>query len=124
MKFAAVSSNDLMIPVDFSKNTGTEAEPVYPNAATLRVVYTTVYQGEESTDNEVEFAVATNFEAGKAYAINLVFSKKTEEIKFYVTVDYWDDVADDDADDDLNNDEEFKDADEETPINGGNPVEW
>ena len=114
----------MMIPVDFSKNTGTEAEPVYPNAATLRVVYTTVYQGEESTDNEVEFAVATNFEAGKAYAINLVFSKKTEEIKFYVTVDYWDDVADDDADDDLNNDEEFKDADEETPINGGNPVEW
>ena len=68
----------MMIPVNFASQ-----------KASVHVEYTTVYEGEESTTNEADFDVTTNFEQGKAYAINLVFSKKTETIEFYVTVDKW-----------------------------------
>ncbi len=68
----------MMIPVDFTTS-----------KATLKVEYTTFYQGTESTTNEAEFEVTTNFEQGKAYAINLEFSKDVEPIKFDVSVDTW-----------------------------------
>lgn len=69
----------MMIPVDFTSA-----------AATLTVEYTTVYDGVESTLITKPISVTTDFKQGKAYAINLEFSKTTEEIKFTVTVDNWD----------------------------------
>ena len=68
----------MMIPVNFTSQ-----------AAELYVEYTTVYQGEESTINKAYFDVNTNFEQGKAYAINLVFSKDAKPIEFTVTVEEW-----------------------------------
>ena len=68
----------MMIPVNFATA-----------GATLTVQYTTVYDNVESTVITKTIPVTTNFEQGKAYAINLEFSKTTEEIKFTVTVDNW-----------------------------------
>jgi hypothetical protein len=69
----------MMIPVDFTSA-----------AATLTVEYTTVYDGVESTLITKPISVTTDFKQGKAYAINLEFSKTTEVITFTVTVDNWD----------------------------------
>lgn len=74
----AASNYLMMIPVNFANQ-----------AANLHVEYTTVYQGEESTINKADFAVDTNFEQGKAYAINLVFSKDAKAIEFTVSVENW-----------------------------------
>jgi hypothetical protein len=68
----------MMIPVDFTSA-----------AATLTVEYTTVYDGVESTLITKPISVTTDFKQGKAYAINLEFSKETQEIKFSVSVEDW-----------------------------------
>ena len=78
----------MMIPRKFT--TDQDAEGKYTNAATITVKYTTYYQNQESTINTATFPVTTDFQQGKAYAINLTFTKETEEIKFFVTVDNWD----------------------------------
>ena len=72
----------MMVPVNFTQQ-----------AAYLTVEYTTYYANQESTVNTVTFPVTTNFEQGKAYAINLVFSKETQEIKFSVSVEDWQPTA-------------------------------
>lgn len=69
----------MMIPVNFTNQ-----------AAYLTVEYTTVYEKTESTINTATFPVNTNFEKGKAYAINLTFTKDVEKIEFNVTVAPWD----------------------------------
>ena len=70
----------MMIPTNFS---GEGA------AATLTVEYTTFYENTESTVNKVTFPVNTNFEKGKAYAINLTFTKDVQPIEFSVSVENW-----------------------------------
>lgn len=72
----------MMIPTTFTETA----------AATLTVQYTTFYEGTESTVNTVEVPVTTDFEQGKAYSINLVFSKDTDAIEFNVTVEPWDET--------------------------------
>ena len=88
----------MMIPVNFTSQ-----------AAELYVEYTTVYQGEESTINKAYFDVNTNFVQGKAYAINLEFSKDAKPIEFTVTVEDWKEStkdADGNVTDDHQQDEE------------------
>jgi len=82
----------MMIPTTF------KAE----SPAKLYVKYTTFYEGQESTDIEKELEIAQDFAQGKAYAINLEFSKTTQNITFTVTCDDWEN---------------------ETGITGGNPHE-
>ena len=77
----------MMIPRKFKADQDTEGK--YTNAATVTVKYTTFYQNQESTVNTATFPVTTDFQQGKAYAINLTFTKETEEIEFFVTVDNW-----------------------------------
>ena len=77
----------MMIPRKFTADQDTEGK--YTNAATVTVKYTTFYQNQESTVNTATFPVTTDFQQGKAYAINLTFTKETEEIEFFVTVDNW-----------------------------------
>ena len=69
----------MMVPVNFS------TQPAF-----LTVEYTTYYANQESTLNTATFPVNTNFEQGKAYAINLTFSKDVEAIEFTVSVENWD----------------------------------
>ena len=80
----------MMIPVDFTNQ-----------AAYLTVEYTTFYENTESTVNKVTFPVNTNFEKGKAYAINLTFTKDVEMIEFDVDVADWD-VTPDSQDNTIN----------------------
>ena len=88
--FAGSNNYLMVIPVDFSRNTGTADAPVYPDAATLTVTYTTTFDGFESKPMTKTVAVPTDFQQGKAYSLNLVFApNKTNEIKFNVTVDDW-----------------------------------
>ena len=68
----------MMIPVNFATT-----------PATVTVKYTTFYAGQESTVNTATFTVNTNFEQGKAYSINLTFSKDVEAIQFNVSVEDW-----------------------------------
>lgn len=80
--YAGTDNYLMMIPTNFSAEGAT--------AATLTVKYTTFYQNQESTVNTVTFPVETNFEKGKAYAINLEFMKDNQPITFSVTVADWD----------------------------------
>ena len=82
----------MMIPTDFSKKTGEGDSAVYTETATLTVKYTTYYRAGklESAEYTKTFKVNTNFEAGKAYSINLDFIQATNnEIKFTVDVTDW-----------------------------------
>ena len=80
--YAGTDNYLMMIPTDFSAE-GAEA-------AKLTVVYSTYAGGIESRDYTKEFEVATEFEAGKAYAISLEFIQaENNEIKFSVNVTDW-----------------------------------
>ena len=78
--YAGSSNYLMMIPTTFS-----ETAP-----AVLTVKYTTFYENTESTENVATVNVPTKFEQGKAYSINLVFSKDAAAIEFNVTVEPWD----------------------------------
>ena len=78
--YAGTDNYLMMIPTTFSETA----------AATLTVKYTTFYEDTESTVNTVEVPVTTDFVQGKAYSINLVFSKDADAIEFNVTVEPWD----------------------------------
>lgn len=71
----------MMIPTNFSGE---------GNAAKLTVKYTTYYMDKESNVNTATFDVPTDFVQGKAYVINLVFTKDLDVIKFAVDVADWD----------------------------------
>lgn len=71
----------MMIPTNFSGE---------GNAASLIVKYTTYYMDKESNVNTATFEVPTDFAQGKAYVINLVFTKDIDVIKFAVDVADWD----------------------------------
>ena len=74
----------MMIPTDFK---GTTETPVSP--AELYVEYTTYYEGQESMPINKKFNVAIDFEAGKAYSIDLAFNHTATPITFKVTVEDW-----------------------------------
>ena len=81
--YAGTDSYLMMIPIN---------DEVH--AATLKVVYNTSYMvGEtkmESIPYTKEFTIATDFEMGKAYAINLEFVQDlNNKINFSVSVDGW-----------------------------------
>lgn len=82
--YAGTDNYLMMIPTNFSAEGAT--------AATLTVKYTTFYQNQESTVNKATFPVTTNFEKGKAYAINLTFTKDVQPIEFTVSVEGWDET--------------------------------
>ncbi|MBR3598501.1 MAG: fimbrillin family protein, partial [Lachnospiraceae bacterium] len=97
--FAGANNYLMVIPVDFTgeettTNEAGETVNTYPNAATLKVTYTTTFADFESKPMIKTVAVPTNFEQGKAYSLNLVFAPNTtNEIKFSVTVDNWTEEA-------------------------------
>lgn len=87
------------------------AENAEPAKATLTVLYSTYYAGQESVVMSKDIEIPINFDMGKAYSINLDFSHEATPITFSVTVDGWDETEDNDT----------KDSDvkpgESTPVN-------
>lgn len=63
----------MMIPTDFTTD-----------KATLSVVYTTIYAGQESNPVTKNIEIANNFKMGKAYSINLAFDPVLDKIEFTV----------------------------------------
>lgn len=75
------------------------AEGAEPAIATLTVLYSTYYAGQESVVMSKDIEIPINFGMGKAYSINLDFSHEATPITFSVTVDSWDETEDNDAKD-------------------------
>jgi hypothetical protein len=83
----------MMIPTTFATNN-----------ATLKVVYTTFYEGQESKEIVKSFTINQNFKQGCAYAISLEFTHEAEGITFNVDVEDWKNEAGAEADPDKETD--------------------